>query len=182
MILGQGSAKNDSEIITEYHNFLNNYRTSDSRELSGYLHAAPEIMCGRIGKSISKWKENDILAITANRQKSTKYYYGAFLAFLFFRGYLRASLKLLTTLTMKPSRIHRRALLPYRQKIIDTKKELGYIENDDEGNVLNLLAYFLSTAYKPLNEITRADFDDFKRTYSDWYRKSCKQKHGSKTN
>ena len=98
MILGRSSAKNDLEIIKEYLDFLDKYSAVTSSEVIEHLRAAPKNMCQRIGKSISEWKDNDILAILEKRYKSRTYYYGTFLSFLFLRGHRRASLRLLMSL------------------------------------------------------------------------------------
>ena len=181
MILGRGSATGDAAIIEDYQRFLDTCSDITASKVERNVRAAPQVMLRRIGKPLAGWTDNDILSIVTSRHKSTTYYYAAFLAFLFFRGYRRASLDLLTALPVKLVLMHHRALLPHRQKLETAQRELGYSSEWSVGSVLTLLIYLLSVVHKPLNELTRSDFDSFRMMYTDWYRLQQHRKNG-KTN
>jgi len=126
-------------------------------------------MLRRIGKPLSQWTDDDLITLYQGRSKATYYPYSAFLAFLLFRGYRRATLPLLTTLPLHLSRQFRAALAPYRQRLEQTQTDLQYARAG-VGTELNLLIYLLAIVGKPLNELTRADFDTFRDEYQTWYR------------
>ncbi len=179
MILGRGTAQTDAAIMAEYHQFLDTTNAISNAAIRQYLRAAPHIMVHRIGKPLDAWSDDDLLALYQDREKSTKYYYSAFLAFLFFRGYRRATLALLTSLPVQWVRLHRPALRPMRRKLEATQQELGYTGNLHQvGSELNLLIYLLAVVYKPLDELSRADFDAFRAAYQNWYRTTNQQAAG----
>ncbi len=171
MILGRGTAQTEAAIVAEYHQFLDTTSAIANPDIRQYLRAAPQIMAHRIGKPLSAWTDDDLLALYRDREKSTKYYYSAFLAFLFFRGYRPATLTVLTSLPVVWVRQHRPALLPYRRKLEATEQELGYAGTAHSvGSALTLLIFLLAVVYKPLDELTRVDFDAFCEAYQTWYR------------
>ncbi len=170
MILGRGAASTDEAIIAEYLQFLEKGQHIQHERVLKNLREAPGVMCRRIGKPIGHWNEQDILALYQDRAKSTGTLYNVFLSFLFFRGYQRATLPILDTVLADLSRQWRPYLLPYRQKIAHTYKELGYPEGSS--SVLNMLLRMLAVMHKPLEELTRADFTAFSETYRTWYRET----------
>jgi len=173
MILGRGTAQTDEAIVAEYHQFLDTTNAITNPAVRQYVRSAPRVMLRRIGKPIAEWTDEAILALYRERHKATSYYYSAFLAFLFFRGYRRATLTLLTTLPVDWARMHRPALQPIRQQLEATLKELGYQERVPQvGSELTLLIFLLAVVHKPLNELTRADFDTFRDAYQAWYRRT----------
>ncbi len=179
MILGQGSAQTEPEIFDEYRQFLNQSGDVKDPELLKLLEQAPECMQRRIGKPLGQWTEDDILALYRDRKESTWFRYNAFLAFLLFRGYRRASFRLLTEFPggFFLPRFHWGALAPYRQKLEQTQAELGYFRQC-VGGELNVLIALLAWAYKPLEAITRTDFDAFRDLYQRWYQSQHRRKDG----
>ena len=173
MILGRGSAKTEKAIIAEYHQFLQTQQQQENPEIYKRLFGVPDVMSHRIGKPIQQWDDDDILKLYANRGKSTWYGYSDFLAFLFFRGYRRATIYLLDQLPITLVRHHRKALLPYLQRLQETRKILHYYSSY-VGAELTLLIWLLAIVGKPLEELTRADFDLFQSEYQKWYRQSRK--------
>lgn len=176
MILGRGSAQTDQDIITEYHQFLCEARDAQ-RNTMRTLWNAPEVMQRHIGKPIRDWTDEEIIDLYVDRRKKTQYFFSAFLTFLLFRGYRQATLYLLTSLPHEPGRQHRAAVLPYRQRLLQTKEELGYIRSRVE-NELKLLIWLLSIVGKSLEELTRADFDAFRDEYQAWYRETGQHPQG----
>ncbi len=174
MILGRGSAKTDQAVIAEYHQFLHDYKQQENSEIYKRLFGAPEVMLHRTGKPIQQWDDDEILKLYANRAKTTGYTYSIFLAFLFFRGYRRATIYLLSRLPIELVRCHRNALLPHRQHIQETCKALHYYPGP-VGSELNLLIWLLAVAGKPLDELTRTDFELFRSEYQKWYQESGKR-------
>lgn len=171
MILGRGTAQTEAAIVAEYHRFLDETNAIGNPEVRRSLRQAPQVMVQRIGKPLAGWTDDDLLALYQAREKSTTYYCSAFLAFLFFRGYRRATLTVLTALPVEWARLHRPALQPWRQKLAATQQELGYTDKRHPvGSELTLLIFLLAVVYKPLDELTRADFDAFRAAYQSWYR------------
>ncbi len=170
MILGRGTAQTEAAIVAEYYEFLDTSSGIVNADIRQYLRAAPQVMVHRIGKPLSAWSDDDLLGLYQDREKSTKYYYSAFLAFLFFRGYRRATLTVLTSLPVVWVRHHRAALLPYRRKLETTQQALGYATTAcGVGSELTLLIFLLAVVYKPLDELTRTDFDAFHEAYQTWF-------------
>jgi site-specific recombinase XerD len=120
------------------------------------------------GKSLSAWTDEDILTLYHSRRKTSWHIYNTFLTFLFFRGYRQATLQLLDTLKSDLSRHWRSLLQPYREKIERTQKELDYL-SESTTSLLNLLLWVLVLTHKPLEELTRADFEQFREQYHSWY-------------
>ncbi len=176
MILGPGSARTEKAIVTEYYRFLEKNRDVTNATILHRLKEAPGTMHRRIGKPLSEWEDREILALYSNRTKATWYPYSAFVAFLFFRGYRRASLHLIHHLPFELSRLHRHALEPYRQNLEKTKQELGYFSGP-VGTELNLWIALLAVVHKPLTALTRADFENFRDEYQHWYQQT-QQKGG----
>lgn len=175
MILGRGSAQNDQAIIAEYQQFLLEHHPTPSACCWRRLQAGPRLMQGWIGKPISQWTETDILAVYHGRSKATCSSYNPFLAFLFLRGYYRATLPLLTTLRLNLARNFRTALEPHRQRLKQAQSELKYRDHP-VGSELNLLIALLVVVGKPLAELDRADFDSFREKYQSWYRATLRRK------
>ena len=180
MILGRGTAQTDKAIIAEYHQFRRQY-PSISAEIQRRLHNVPWVMQRRIGKPVSQWTDDDILGLFINRAKASHYPYSAFLAFLFFHGYRRATIRLLTSLPLDLCRHFRQALVPHRQRLEQTRRTLCYAFNE-VGAELNLLILLLAVVFKPLEELTRADFDAFQAEYQVWFREAKRREGGHRQN
>ena len=171
MILGRGTATSDEAILTEYRQFVTTMSGLTNAAVCQRLQDAPAVMCRRLGKPLAQWTEEDIRTLFAARAKATQYYYCAFVAFLLFRGYRHASLAFLLALPCHLSRLHRPSLQPYRQKLEATQRELSYAGRVPQvGSELTLLIFLLVRVAKPLDELTRADFDAFRDEYQHWYR------------
>jgi len=168
MILGKGCARTEEGIIREYHQFLDQYKEFNPRLLN-VRKLAPSVMKRRIGKPLKCWNDDDILALYDEKSQHSWTNYNAFLAFLFFYGYRQASLNILTRLPVKLSRIHRLALLPIRQRLIKTRQFLKYSSLTSVGAELNLLIWLLVVSGKQLADITRSDFEAFRKEYQAWY-------------
>ncbi len=169
MILGPGTARTERAIFAEYQRFLKENGDVTHPEILKRLQDAPGVMRRRIGKPLQAWRDEEILALYSHRQKATWYPYSAFLAFLFFRGYRRASVDLITRLPFSLARLHRRALQPFREKLEKTQRELGYFAHS-VGSELSLLIVLLAVVHKPLHGLIRADFEAFREVYQRWYR------------
>jgi len=180
MILGRGTAQTDDALIAEYHQFLRDNQQQETPAIFERLYGGPDVMRHRIGKSIQQWSDEEILGLYIDREKSTGYVYNDFLAFLFFRGYRRATLQLLTQLPADLNRHSRKALLPYRRRLQDTCKALHYYSST-VGSELKLLIWLLAVVGKPLEELTRRDFDHFRMQYQEWYQQTGRRK-GNKPN
>ena len=124
MILGKGNAQTETEVIQEYRHFLE--EQDYSPKILKILKGAPGVMLRRIGKPLAGWQDEDILELFPGREKQAHFSYCAFIAFLFFRGYRRATLFLLAQLPTHLSRMHRAALLPSRQRIQEARRDLKY--------------------------------------------------------
>jgi integrase len=167
VILGRGTAESDREIVDEYRRFLD--ETRRRTELSRDLKAAAAAMCHRMGKPIRAWTDDEILALYAGARKATRYRYTAFLAFLLFRGYRRASLDLLVPLRLSLALQHPAALEPCRRRIDDARRQLGYQVDGNAASDVHLLNWLLTVVHKPLEELSRADFERFREEYVAWY-------------
>lgn len=167
MILGKGRANSEEEIIDEYHQFLlgQNY----CQKILKILKEAPGAMKIRIGKPLSDWEDDDILDLFSHREKQTHFRYCAFIAFLFFHGYRKASIYILTRLPTHLTRLHREALKPARKLLEETSVELQYSNKTSVGSELNRLIWLLAVVGKPLEDITRDDFDRFSTEYHQWF-------------
>ena len=78
-----------------------------------------------IGKPLAEWSDEDILELYARRSKASYHGYNAFLAFLLFRGYRQASLRLVEALPINYARQYRKALVPFREQLEQAQKNLG---------------------------------------------------------
>jgi site-specific recombinase XerD len=168
MILGRGTADTDEAIIAEYQRFLADAPHIHNDNVRKRLCEGPLVMARGIGKSLSAWTDADILTLYHSRRKTSWHIYNTFLSFLFFRGYRQATLPLLGALKSDLSRHWRSYLQPYREKIERTRKELDYL-SESTTSLLNLLLWVLVLTHKPLEELTRADFEQFREHYHSWY-------------
>ncbi|HSH82613.1 MAG TPA: hypothetical protein VLA19_29120 [Herpetosiphonaceae bacterium] len=169
MILGRGTAQTDDAIGAEYAQFL-----ADANYAPKVYHdlvQVPALLQRRIGKPIAAWTPEDILGLFEQRGYASRYRYLAFLTFLWYRGYHRPTLDLLTRLPSSIARLHLPALAPLRQRLRETREGLRYRPSDSRttSNV-RLLAWLLAVVQKPLEELTRADFEGFREEYQAWYR------------
>jgi|APSaa5957512622_1039677.scaffolds.fasta_scaffold18722_2 integrase len=173
MILGKGNAQTETEVIQEYRHFLE--EQDYSPKILKILKGAPGVMLRRIGKPLAGWQDEDILELFPGREKQAHFSYCAFIAFLFFRGYRRATLFLLAQLPTHLSRMHRAALLPSRQRIQEARRDLKY-ETQRVGSELILLIWLLACVGKPLKALKRKDFEAFQDEYRAWFRQSGRRK------
>ena len=67
--------------------------------------------------------------------------------------------------------------MPYQQRLAQTCQELHYYPSRG-GTELNLLICLLAVVGKPVEQLTRADFDTFQSQYQTWYLQSGRQKSG----
>lgn len=181
MILGRGTAITDAAIIAEYRSFLTSSSGVATDRVRERVGVAAGTVCKRIGKPIGEWSEQDMLTLFGGRCKMVVYGYGAFLAFLIFRGYVRVrQLTFYDAFPLGLCRLHRPALQPLRERLEATRQELGYAAESagSVGTVLNLLIELLAFVGKPLPELTRADFDTFRTTYDQWYQETRRRVDG----
>jgi site-specific recombinase XerD len=177
MILGRGTAQTDAEIIAEYHAFLAETSSPKTQTILQRLQDAPNVMVRRIGKPILEWTDGELLALYKDRQKTTRYGYNAFWAYLLFRGYRKETVSSLQQLPFHITREHRKALAPHRERLVATQAELKYI-SANVGTELRLLIAVLVVRGKTLAELTRRDFNAFRDEYQAWYRATKQQKSG----
>lgn len=177
MILGRGTARTDEAIIAEYQQFLADAPHLHNDNVRKRLSEGPLVMARQIGKSLGEWTDEDILTLYHSRRKTSWHIYNTFLTFLFFRGYRQATLQILAALRSDLSRHWRSLLAPYRQKIERTQKELDYL-SENTSSLLNLLLWVLAVTRKPLEELTREDFQQFRAQYQHWYREQQHRNQG----
>lgn len=169
MILGRGTAQTAEAIIAEYQAFLQTSDTNMTDVILCRLQEAPAVMTHRIGKPVTEWMDADLLALYPNREKTTRYGYSAFWAFLLFRGYRCTTVAGLAQLPFHLTRHHRSALLPHRHRLEQAQAALQYLKGN-VGTELRLLISLLTVVGKPLDAISRADFEAFCDEYQAWYR------------
>src|SRR2546421_12900387 len=104
MILGRGNAQTDEAILCEYQQFLQDSGQVPSPSTLKIFGGGAAAVYRRMGKPMGNWSEEDILALYQDRQSATWHVYNAFFAFLFFRGYCRATIRLLEELRADFSR------------------------------------------------------------------------------
>ncbi len=170
MILGRGMAQTDEAIIAEYQQFVLGNEDLHDVKVRRRLQGAAGIMCGRMGKAMREWSDEEIIALYEGQPQATRSAYNCFLAFLLFRGYRRASISLLTTLQFHLTRQWKCAFVPYRKRIEATNQKLGYSQIATQ--VGNLLLWLLTFSGKTLEELTRADFEAFQQAHEQWYRQA----------
>jgi integrase/recombinase XerD len=182
MILGRGTAQTDAAIVAEYRAFLASSSGIDTDRVRNRVAGAATTVCKRIGKPIADWTEADMLALFPGRCKTVVYGYSAFLAFLIFRGYVQVrQLAFYDAFPFGLCRLHRPALLLMCERLETTRRALGYAAESEGsvGTVLNLLIYLLAFVAKPLNELTRVDFDTFRASYNRWYQETGRRADGA---
>lgn len=165
MILGRGTAQTDKDIIAEYHQLLRD--TCHVVSCLQQLQSTPQLIRCRIGEPILDWTDEQIIGLYRDRQHSTWHRYNSFIAFLLCRGYLRPTFRLMVTLPIDATRHHMACLAPYRERLRQARDELCYAPIS-VGEELSLLIWLLAIVGKPLDELTRADFDAFRDEYNAW--------------
>lgn len=180
MILGRGTARTDGAIVAEYQRFLAKTQALTDETVFGRVSHAPEAMLAMMANPIARWTDAEVKAFFKKRHKSTRYYYGAFVSYLIFKGYYQPSLTWLVKLPFDLVRMHRPALCDIRQRIVETEHALGYRSRSSAqvGTQLKLLILFLAHTGKTLEETTRDDFDAFRDAYQGWYRQARCRKDG----
>jgi integrase len=168
MILGRGRAQTDEEIIAEYYHFLETMNHFKHPTTVQRVRAIPHSLLRYLGKPIVSWNDEDVLRMyqgyTCNRPINV------FVTFLLFRGYLQLCVATLGKLSPTFSQQCRPAIEPFLQKLEVTRQQLGYATyGKSVGTMFNLLVWLLVVAHKPLNELTRADFEAFRDEYKAWY-------------
>lgn len=175
MILGRGTAQTDEAIIADFYTCLSNEPSIQSPKVLKRLRESAGVMCQRIHKPILEWTDDDIIALYQDRQQATQSAYNCFLTFLLYRGYRRASIYLLATLRLQLAKHWKTAYAPYRQRIDETSRELGYLEH---GNITNTFVNLLTFTGKFLEELTWSDFEAFQQAHGQWYLQA-KKKHAA---
>lgn len=167
MIFCRGTAQTEEEIIAEYRTYLQDHRPGQS--IKARMARAPETMMTRIGKPFNQWTDDDLIQLFQSHTRSARNVYMTFLIFLFFQGYRRATMHLLGTLQPALGSYFKPATNLLRERLKQAQQELNY-SSWHVGSELNLLLYLLSVASKPLEELTRADFEAFREEYQPWFR------------
>ena len=168
MILGRGTARSDEEIIADYYRCLEQVGHITGATILKRVREAGLNMRRRIGKPIHEWSDDEIITLYDHRSNATWVSYNVFLSFLLFRGYRRASVHLLVTVPINLTTQWGPAVAPYRERLERTTRELGYSEKTP--SPLSLLLWLLTFCQKPLEEITRADFEAFRTAHDAWFR------------
>jgi site-specific recombinase XerD len=173
MILGRGTAASDETILAEFDAFLVSSSGIATTKIQRRVAGGARVLWRRIGGPIASWTSGQVLAGFANRSHGTRYGYWVFLAFLLFRGYFRLTdFDFLAAMPLALCRMHRPALRPIRERLLDSRKALRYAcdgPGDGVGSAMNLLIYLLAYLARPLDELTRTDFDAFRSAYNRWY-------------
>lgn len=185
MILGRGTATNEAAIVAEYREFLATSSGIGTDRVRDRVAVAAGTVFKRIGKPVASWNEADMLALFPGRSKAVVYGYCSFLGFLIFRGYVQVrDMEFYQQFPLSFTRMHRPALKSIRDRLEATRKSLGYAaerqESEGEGSVFTLLIYLLDFVGKPLQELTRTDFDAFRNVYDQWYVGAGRRADGSK--
>lgn len=176
MILGRGAAQTQEEVLAEFEQFLEQLKQGITSEWYKELNTVGTVLCCLLGKSPFQWSEDDLLSIYQARSKSSLSRYNVFVAFLLFRGYCRPSVHLLLKLPLKLAAQWKPAVAAYHERVNRTTVELRYEETSGASAVVTILLYLLITAGKPLEEITRADFEAFREI---WLAEGQRRKDGS---
>jgi integrase len=177
LILGRGTAQTDEAIVAEYHRFLEENCQARAPTTFRWMKGAPWVMRRHLGKPIDEWAEQESVDLCQARAGQVRYFYTGFMAFLFLRGYFRPSFDMLQTFFIKFVQRYKTTFKPYRQQFERARDELGY-RSCSVSKELTLLVWLLVTAEKPLDELTRADFDAFRDKYQAWYLQSQRSKRG----
>jgi len=176
MILGRGAAQTQEAVLAEYQQFLDQLKRESNERWLEELKSAGAVLCRLIGKSPFHWSEDDLLSVYQARAKTSVTRYNVFVAFLLFRGYYRASVHLLLTLPLGLATQWKQAVAPYHERVNRTTGELGYERTTSTCAVVTLLLCLLLSAGKPLEEITRADFETFREA---WLAEGKRRRDGS---
>lgn len=171
MILGRGTATTDAAIGDEYRRFIRQTGHITHPKLLRQFLRTPEAMAARLGKPMADWTDDDLIGLYRAGRRATRHAVAAFVAFLLFHGYRRGTFPLLVALRRPLALQHKPALRPMHQQVAAAPRQLHYTVSDGAaGSELNLLAWLLAVAHKPLDELTRADFEAFRAAYLAWYR------------
>jgi len=139
MILGRGTAPTDAAIIAEYRAFLASSSGIATDRVRNRVGVAAGTVCKRMGKPITAWTEQEMLALFAGRCKMVAYGYAAFLGFLIFRGYVQVrQIAFYDAFPLGLCRLHRPALQPIRERLERTRKELRYAAESRRRGLLRL--------------------------------------------
>ena len=175
MILGRGTAQTDEAIVAEYHRFLHEQCQINSTQFLQGLERAPGVMQHRFAKLIAGWTDEEIIDLLGSSRLSMRHRFSGFTAFLLLRGYRHSTFDLLSSLHINFASRYKKALKPWRQRLEQAHDELRYGAHS-VGSELNLLVWLLAVVAKPLDELTRADFDTFRDEYQVWYRQAERSK------
>ncbi len=175
MILGRGTAQTDEAIVAEYHRFLEDHCQDQAQTTLRSLQSAPWVIRQHLGKPIAEWTDQEIVNLCRARAAQVRYFYSTFMAFLFLRGYYCPSFDMLQTLSIRFTQRYKAALKPYRQQLERARDELDH-RSPTVSKELTLLVWLLATARKPLDELSRVDFDNFRDEYQEWYGQSGRSK------
>jgi site-specific recombinase XerD len=180
MILGRGAAQTTQALVEEYQQFLATYANhlKDLKRLAE-VRRVPQVMMQMIGNPPHLWADEDILSLYERRSTAARAKYNLFLSFLLFRGYYRPGFALLASPHYRPTSTFLSALAPWRARLKEAHTASGYQHSDRDGvgPELELLIWLLAMVQKPLDELTREDFDQFYQQYQEWYRERISKDH-----
>jgi len=169
MLLGRGSAQTDEALFAECARYLEQAGHIVIPKNQQRILTSAATLRRQIGKPILEWTEEDILTAYQTRKKAFIYSCNVFLTFLFLRGYRRPSFQLLKSMGVELSRQWKPILEPYRKRFEQTAATLGYVDAMDIGDATNIMLRLVFWCGKPLEEVTRDDFEQFREAYQGWY-------------
>ena len=169
MLLGMGSAQTDEALFAECARYLQQAGHIVIPKNQQRILTSATTLRRQIGKPILEWTEEDILTAYQTRKKAFIYSCNVFLTFLFLRGYRRPSFQLLESMGVELSRQWKPILEPYRKSFEQTAATLGYVDAMDIGDATNIMLRLVFWCGKPLEEVTRDDFEQFREAYQGWY-------------
>src|SRR6266700_1578146 len=169
MLLGMGSAQTDEALFAECARYLQQAGHIVIPKNQQRILTSATTLRRQIGKPILEWTEEDILTAYQTRKKAFIYSCNVFLTFLFLRVYRRPSFQLLEGMGVELSRQWKPILEPYRKSFEQTAATLGYVDAMDIGDATNIMLRLVFWCGKPLEEVTRDDFEQFREAYQGWY-------------
>ncbi|MFL5693706.1 MAG: hypothetical protein ACJ795_18065 [Ktedonobacteraceae bacterium] len=169
MLLGMGSAQTNEALFAECARDLQQAGHIVIPKNQQRILTSATTLRRQIGKPILEWTEEDILTAYQTRKKAFIYACNVFLTFLFLRGYRRPSFQFLESMGVELSRQWKPILEPYRKSFEQAAATLGYVDAMDIGDATNIMLRLVFWCGKPLEEVTRDDFEQFREAYQGWY-------------
>lgn len=166
MLLGVGTAHSDAEIIDEFHALYRQNCAACHWKGNKDRFNAPFNLRRRIGKPILEWTEADVYGVLhdSNLSPSTVQAYSTFVAYLLLRGYFRATLRFFDGWPADISRLFPGPLAPLRQRVSTTMAPFCSRQAtlNRVGRELNILVQLTTYIGRPLESITRPQFEAFR--------------------